>query len=171
MKFIFSLFTVAFLAMSCNTSKENMNANNVKAPNTKPTDQIKGTKEISNYYTTKSITYTTRSRLTFWYIDISEAYITYSTDPYLKETKTVVCNKDDWQAIKRLLREIDTKLLATLKAPTEKRLYDGAAHTTFSVREGDIVFVTPTFDEGEPPAQIKKLVNKVLSIKENRLKL
>ena len=171
MKFLLSLFLLTILTMSCNVSKENTIANKAKVPNVKPIEKTRGSKETSKYYYTKSITYTTRSRGSFEYIDISESKITYATDPYLKTIKTAACNKKDWQDIKRLLREIDTKLLSTLKAPTDKRLYDGAAHTTFSVREGDVVFVTPTFDEGEPPAQIKKLVNKVLSIKENTLKL
>ena len=65
---------------------------------------------------------------------------------------------------------VDLQTLNKLKAPTEKRLHDGAAHATLAFRQGDMEVMSPTFDHGHPPKEIEALVNKVLSIKENVLK-
>ncbi|WP_296313026.1 hypothetical protein [Winogradskyella sp. UBA3174] len=170
MKFLLSLFAIALLTLSCDSSKQSITDTDKATTNSKNNASIVQTRSTGDYYNTKSVTYTTSSRTSFEYIDISESKIAYSTDRNLIEIDTFNSKKGDWQDIKRLLREIDTQTISNLKAPTDKRLYDGAAHATLSLREGDILFETPTFDEGEPPTKIKELVNKVLSIKESVLK-
>jgi hypothetical protein len=83
---------------------------------------------------------------------------------------TYVCKSEDWEALESLLKAIDVENLNRLKAPTDKRLYDGAPHATLSVIKGDVEMMTPTFDHGTPPKEIEALVNKVLSIKVNASK-
>lgn len=121
-----------------------------------------------NYDT--SITYKASSRGYFDYITISKNKISISKDVNLKKIDIYKCNPEDWSELNQLLKTIDVLKLNKLKAPTDKHLYDGAAHTTLSVQQGDIIFITPSFDEGHPPKKIEALVNKVLSIKETLLK-
>ena len=118
----------------------------------------------------QSITYTTIARGAFNYVSISGANISISKDANLKSIDTYTCNKKDWEALMSLLKQVDVLNLQKLDAPTEKRLYDGAAHATLDIMLGDMIVRSPSFDHGHPPKEIEALVNKVLSIKENALK-
>jgi len=69
-----------------------------------------------------------------------------------------------------LLNAINIKSLPELEAPTNKRLFDGAAHTTVTLIQNKIEVTSSSFDEGHPPKDIEALVNKILSIKEMMLK-
>ena len=89
------------------------------------------------------------------------------TSQYFRYIDTYSCKPTDWDELEKLLKSISPENLGKLKAPTDKRLYDGAAHATLSILLGDVVMITPSFDHGHPPKEIEALVNKVLSIKEN----
>ena len=123
-------------------------------------------KDIGDHYNKTQITYQALSRGVFEYIQISKSEITISSDRNLKEMDSYTCSKSDWDALKTLLENIDVEKLDQLKAPTDKRLYDGAAHANLSVIKGDVEMRSSTFDHGYPPKEIEAIVNKVLSIKE-----
>ena len=116
------------------------------------------------------ITYQAMSRGSFQYIQISEGEVLVSTDKSLIKVDKYKCDAADWEALNKMLNDVNIKTFQKLKAPTDKRLFDGAAHTTLSLLKDDVVIITPSFDEGHPPEEIKDLVNKVLSIKENTVK-
>jgi hypothetical protein len=48
--------------------------------------------------------------------------------------------------------------LSQLKAPTEKRFYDGAAIGNLSVSHNGETYGTSGFDHGNPPVEIEQLV-------------
>jgi hypothetical protein len=54
--------------------------------------------------------------------------------------------------------------LPTLKDSTQKRFYDGAAIANLKVRYQDKNYETTDFDHEFPPAEIEKLVNKIVSL-------
>ncbi len=113
------------------------------------------------------VTYQVQSRGMYEYIQISESDVKISSDRNLKNIKSYNCEAKDWEAIERMMKSIDEEEFQKLKAPTDKRLYDGAAHATLSIIRGDVEWMTPSFDHGAPPKEIEALVNKVLSVKEN----
>ena len=116
------------------------------------------------------IIYKASSRGFFEYIQISKSKILISSDTNLKETTNYKCQEKDWEELKRLLKEVNIKTFQKLNAPTDKRLFDGAAHATLAIKKGDVVYNSSSFDHGSPPKEIETLVNKVLSIKENAVK-
>ena len=65
-------------------------------------------------------------------------------------------------------KEINLEGMASLKAPTDKRLYDGAAHANISITLKGKTYTTEGFDHGYPPIEIENLINKLvfLTIKE-----
>ncbi|WP_333693581.1 hypothetical protein [Flavobacterium sp.] len=73
-----------------------------------------------------------------------------------------------WNSLVELFKEINLDELSNLKAPTEKRMYDGAAHARFAVTLDGKNYSTQSFDHGHPPVAIEKFVNKLteLSFKE-----
>jgi hypothetical protein len=67
-----------------------------------------------------------------------------------------------------LLDEVEAAKLPELKAPTEKRFYDGAAMANIHITKKGKTYSSETFDHGFPPATIEKLVKKLLSYTEEK---
>ncbi|UUC46350.1 hypothetical protein [Flavobacterium cerinum] len=79
-----------------------------------------------------------------------------------QELPTVIKLSDtEWNEIMTSFKKLDLKTVSELKAPTEKRFYDGAAMANFTIRAGNETYTVPTFDHGFPPAAIEKIVNKL----------
>ena len=123
-----------------------------------------------NYKTKLEVTYKTFSRTSFDFILVSESRILTSEDKGLQNTSTNQTESNDWEEIKALIEAIDLNTIPKLKPPSTKHQYDGAAHATVAIIMGDTEYMTPTFDQGNPPQTIKDLVNKVLSVKEKLAK-
>ena len=168
MKFLFSVVALFFLTGSCNSQKQ-ATTNSSKESNAEPIAQKQmmtdKQKAIGQNYDV-AVIYEARSRGFAKYASISKAKVTLSEDRSLQKMDNYDCDAKDWEEIEQLLDAIERKKFQNLKAPTDKRLYDGAAHTTLSIKQGDVVYMTPSFDEGFPPKEIEKLVNKVLAIAE-----
>lgn len=67
--------------------------------------------------------------------------------------------KTDWDKIIAEFEKINLESIPTLKAPTEKRFYDGAAIGNLKITQNQKTYETPGFDNGFPPKEIEKLVN------------
>jgi hypothetical protein len=68
-------------------------------------------------------------------------------------------DKADWDKIVAEFEKIDVEKIPTLKAPTEKRFYDGAAIGNLKITQNQKTYETQGFDNGFPPKEIEKLVN------------
>ena len=69
----------------------------------------------------------------------------------------------DWKELVANFKTIALDSLVKLKAPTEKRFYDGAAIANLKITYKDSIYETTGFDHGFPPKEIKKFVNKITS--------
>jgi heat shock protein HslJ len=127
-------------------------------------------KMVGEHYNTSSVTYKAIGRGNFNHIEISKDKIIVSTDRNLKEVSEYVYNKSEWSVIEKMINNTNLSNLSMLIAPTDKRLFDGAAIASLTIRKGDVVATSSSFDHGHPPKEIEDLVNKVLSIKENSTK-
>ncbi|MDR7208528.1 hypothetical protein [Flavobacterium piscis] len=67
--------------------------------------------------------------------------------------------KADWDKIVTEFEKINLDNVPTLKAPTEKRFYDGAAIGNLKITQNQKTYETQGFDNGFPPKEIEKLVN------------
>ncbi len=124
-------------------------------------------KAIGDHYNSKSVIYKAFSRGFSLYVSVSEKTIATTNDRSFQNQQTKSCPEEDWNAIETLMANLETDALRNLKAPSNKYTFDGAAHATLSIQQGDVVITTPTFDHGNPPEEIQKLVNKVLSLGES----
>jgi len=120
--------------------------------------------------------YKSQENITFEYTALSRGLynrtvITHSTILVEKdrnsEAVTKTCSKDDWPKLINLLHAIDLKNISKLEAPTQARLYDGAAIAQLTITKKNAVFETNSFDHGKPPKEIEALVKKILSLSEN----
>ena len=93
-------------------------------------------------------------------------YETYATviKEYQGKAKKVVVKEEDIAELKKIISGMSLDQIGTYEAPTKKRHYDGAPHTTVSVYRKGEKFSSQTFDGGFPPKALEVLVNKVLSL-------
>jgi hypothetical protein len=64
----------------------------------------------------------------------------------------------DWNALIQELNKVDLENLSNLKAPTEKRFYDGATIANLKITYKGKIYQSSDFDHGFPPMQIKRVV-------------
>ena len=69
----------------------------------------------------------------------------------------------DWSEIITDFKAVNLEELPNLVAPTKYRHYDGAAMANLKITYQENIYESQTFDNGHPPEQIAKLVNKVNS--------
>lgn len=117
-----------------------------------------------------SIKYQAFSRGFFQEILVSEKSIIFYNDRDYKNAKTHKISKKEWEEFMRLLSAIDIEALPKLKAPTAKRLYDGAPHATLTIEKKGQTTSSSSFDHGHPPKQLKALIDYILSFNKNSLK-
>lgn len=78
-----------------------------------------------------------------------------------RDTEAIVSEIDNakWNKIVSEFEKINLDSLSALKAPTEKRFYDGAAIGNLKIIQNPKTYETAGFDNGFPPKEIEKLVN------------
>jgi hypothetical protein len=137
------LFTMIFLSLLVSKSCEGQTKNDLK---------------------TAVLEYTASTRGFYQKITIQDQTVSVSKDRSDNEKPVSVKISDkDWKELVSYFETIELEGLATLKAPTEKRFYDGAAIAGLKVTYKDKVYQTTSFDHGYPPEALKKLVTKINS--------
>ena len=72
----------------------------------------------------------------------------------------------DWSHLIARMQEIDVPNISKLKPPSDKRTFDGAAHAILTIKVGDQVYKSNSFDHGNPPNELKPLVKAILRLGE-----
>lgn len=165
MKAITILATIAITITSCNCQK-NATESNVTTNNAAVKDAVTNTKTQSTvptiYYEANTRGYTLSCKV--------ENQILYSTrERDFKEYSDKLDISDaDWNEISALANAVDLEKVKDMKWPTEKRYYDGAPHANIIFEANGVKFPANGFDHGYPPAEVEKLVNKILSLVKNK---
>jgi len=107
------------------------------------------------------------SRGFFLHIEINEKYIKMSKDRSLKKINSKKCLKKDWEHLLEITKVIAVKRIGELKAPDSKRHTDAAAIAHFKIILQGHEYHAANFDHGNPPEEIKQLVNTILSLAES----
>ena len=155
------------LTGSCNSQKQSISKDSTQNLKAESQESMKTEKEKAmGKANGLSIIYDVTSRGYKNYIEISEETLKLSNDRSLSNMQSYATDTKDWGAITSMLENINPKSLKDLKAPTDKRLYDGAGHATLTIVNGDVAYTSNTFDDGFPPSEIKALVNKMLALAE-----
>ncbi|TDD99731.1 hypothetical protein [Flavobacterium cellulosilyticum] len=77
-----------------------------------------------------------------------------------KPITTNITDKD-WKELVGYFETINLDSLPTYKGPSQKRFHDGAAIANLKVVFKGKTYETSSFDHGNPPVEIKKLVDKI----------
>ncbi len=110
-------------------------------------------------YSKSILTYTAETRGYYMQITLEDKELRISKD---RETRLpsvrIPLTAADQKKVLAMVKAIDVPNLSQLKAPTEKRFYDGAAIGNLSVTHKGETFGTAGFDHGNPPVEIEQLV-------------
>lgn len=121
--------------------------------------------QAQNDIANATLQYTANTRGFFQKIVVINQKATISRDRNgEKFPEEIAISDKDWKEIIGYFEKIDLEKLPTLKDPTQKRFYDGAAIANLKVRYKDKNYETTDFDHEFPPAEIEKLVNKIVSL-------
>lgn len=77
---------------------------------------------------------------------------------------TYPLSKDNWSKLTALAKKVNLDKMETLEAPTKAHQYDGAMAAHLIITASDATYRSVTFDDGNPPAEIKALVDEVIGI-------
>lgn len=69
-----------------------------------------------------------------------------------------------WNELNRLIGKLDLSKFDQWEAPTSARMYDGAASTTILIETENNTYTSQSFDEEEPPAELKDLYDYLESL-------
>lgn len=137
------LFTVIILSFFLSKSCESQTKNDLK---------------------TAVLEYTANTRGFYQKITVQNQMVTVSKDRNGNDNPVATkISEKDWKELVGYFETMDLDSLPALKAPTEKRFYDGAAIANLKVVYKDKTYDTESFDHGYPPVAIKKLVDKINS--------
>ncbi|NVK10306.1 hypothetical protein [Tenacibaculum sp.] len=107
------------------------------------------------------IAYEAQTRGSLVQLTIEGNKLSYKT--YQKEgTKEVT--KEQLEELKRIVNELNLDKISDLKAPSEKRITDGALHAEFTIKIADKEYKSSIFDAGNPPKELKKLEDLLYSL-------
>jgi hypothetical protein len=142
MKIVSFLSVFLFVLGSCNSQKSAVGMNN----------KMNGIE----------IQYEANTRGFYQKLVLKNALISFTNDRDGKKNPIVQKISDaDWNALIYEINKVDLENLSNLKAPTEKRFYDGAAIANLKIIYKGKTYQTSHFDHGFPPMEIKTVVEMV----------
>lgn len=122
------------------------------------------TKSEVNEYKVPKIEYEASSRGFYEKIIIENQTVSVVNERDAKDNgETVKISDDVNKELSSYLNSVQLDQLATYKDPTQKRFYDGAAIANLKITVDGVEYKTVDFDHGNPPVEIEKLVNKIVS--------
>ncbi len=122
------------------------------------------TNEAQNDISNSTLQYSASTRGFFLRVLIINQKATIFRDRNGENPQEITISDQDWKEIIGYFETIDLEKVPTLKDPTQKRFYDGAAIANLKIRYQDKNYETVDFDHGFPPAEIEKLVQKIVSL-------
>jgi hypothetical protein len=108
--------------------------------------------------TTTQIEYSAVSRGLYKKILVQDESVSVTNNRNEEAVKTKI-EASKWNKIVAEFEKVNLESIPELKAPTEKRFYDGAAIGNLKITSNGKTYETKGFDNGFPPKEIEKLVN------------
>lgn len=158
MKFFFSILALVLTVKQCDQKKSQSEESKTELSNKMEAHQK------NQVYT---INYTAMSRGFFNEIVVNDSTVKTQksrTEQFLEKT----LSNDDKMNLHQLIKKINLNSLSELKAPTQKRLFDGAAHAVLTITIDDKTYKTESFDHGYPPEEIKPLCEAIIKLSEQK---
>jgi len=82
-----------------------------------------------------------------------------------QNSKTYFINKEKRKKLEELVTKTDLDKISSLKAPSSKRLFDGAMTANISIKKGKKTYISSSFDDDNPPKELKEIIVLLRSFK------
>lgn len=88
---------------------------------------------------------------------------------YKTNQKSIFINltKEQQEKVNIEISKINLNEINNLKAPTDKRFYDGAMHTSILIKSNSKEYTSTTFDDTNPPIELKALCQLLINLAQN----
>lgn len=113
------------------------------------------------------IRYTAATRGYYYQVQVSPMVMQIRMDRNTPDELIYRVDAENWDGLLALIEAIDLKKLESLKGSTELQAMDRSAYATLRVSTSEKQFQSTPFDHGNPPAEIKPLVDAVLELAES----
>ncbi len=104
----------------------------------------------------KEIVYKAHTRGSSETIIVNDYTVHFKTN---NSSKTNTITKKEREVLDEIISSIALENIKNLKAPTNKRLYDGALHASIEITVDNKHYKSSSFDDDSPPNELKKLMN------------
>ncbi len=94
-------------------------------------------------------------------INATSELITYKD---LENEKQLKPASSDWKNLINLIEEINLSEMENFNPPSEDRYVDAALQATISITVDESTYNSQTFDHGNPPTELKKIVIQLLKM-------
>lgn len=88
----------------------------------------------------------------------------------MKNVTTARLSTADRDFLLSAVNKINLNTIQDLKSPTNKRQYDGALIANLVILKDGNTYRSAGFDHGEPPAEIKSVVDKIVALSDLKYK-
>lgn len=123
---------------------------------------MKGCKQNTNSIDSAVIEYTANTRGFYEKIIIKDKTISVNQDRDNESAaKVTKVSDEEWEHLDVYFKNVDLENMPNLAAPTEKRFHDGAAIADLKITYGGKVYQSQSFDHGDPPAPLSKIVDEI----------
>ncbi|AND63686.1 hypothetical protein AX766_04305 [Flavobacterium covae] len=163
-----TLFSVFVLLVSCKCKQTTLpqaestlvkNEKNKEKESIKPVEEGRTDKQEKGMF----VEYVANTRGYHLRIKLTPNSLSYTENRDADDFKSVDLTAQQIDELQTLLNQINLKALDKLKAPTELRYHDGAAHADMKIKKEDQEYQSAGFDHGHPPVEIEKFVSKLIS--------
>ncbi|TRW22234.1 hypothetical protein FMM05_18790 [Flavobacterium zepuense] len=111
-----------------------------------------------------SFEYSAMTRGAFKKVIVKKDTIVTVTDRAMKTATTKALSNADWNSLVAASKKVKAESLETLEVPSKKHQFDGALAANLQIIKGGTTYQSATFDDGNPPAEIKELVEKIIAL-------
>ncbi len=136
------------MATGCSTTKTGAAANNA-------------TQKETSYV---SFEYSAITRGSFKKVIVKQDSIISATGRDMQGATAKKLSSADWNTLLAMLKKINLQNLPNVEVPSKKHQFDGALGATLQIITQGTAYQTPTFDHGNPPAEVKDLTDKILAL-------
>lgn len=125
----------------------------------------KGCKDETPNIKNAEITYTAHSRGFYREVVVKDKRVVVMNHAHSGSNSQSVnstsepIDDETWKAMKTAFADLSPEDMETLKAPSNKRMYDGAAIAKLKVVYKGKTYESIDFDHGTPPAEIEKMTD------------
>lgn len=169
MKAITILAALALTITGCKGKKDTVEESKVKTIFPDASVVTSGKETVKQIQEVPTIYYEATSRGFILATKIENQVLYVSRERDFKEyPEKIQISEADWNEISALAKAIDLDKVKDMKWPTEQRYYDGAPHANIIFEWNGVKYPANGFDHGYPPAEVEKLVNKIMKLVEKK---